>query len=114
VSLFDEQALRAFLEQVVENAVKKALRSVPAAAIGDDQWVRTADLATQYSIAQGTLRRWIRQGRIEAKLIGGSLRVNRASFERLLAMPHGAEGRALSPEELADRDEIRERRSKKA
>jgi len=114
MNVFDERAFGALVEQAVEKAVRKVLWTAPSIAEGDGRWVRTAELAKAYSIAQSTIRRWIREGKVEGKLVGGSLRVNLASFERSLAMPREAVERPLSPEELADRDEIRERRSKKA
>jgi len=77
-------------------------------------WVPTQQIAKEYTIAQGTIRRWIKDGRIEAMHVGGALRVSRASFERLLTPPRSANRQTLTPEELADRDELRQRRSKKA
>lgn len=113
MNVFDEQAFGALVERAVEKAVRKVLRTEPAIAEGDASWVPTAQLAKAYTIGQGTIRRWIREGKIDAMQVGRSLRVNRASFERVLAMPRPAVEKTPSPEELADRDQIRERRSKK-
>ena len=113
MSLFDEQALRALLEQAVERAVRKVLREDSVAAGGGDRWIPTAPLSKQFSVSQSTIRHWIRKGKLRSVRVGRALRVNRGDFERLLSMPHGTDGNDPSPEELADRDEVRERRPKK-
>lgn len=113
MSLFDEQAFRALVEQAAEKAVRKVLREEPNSVGGDGRWVPTSQFASGYSIAQGTIRQWIRAKKIRSVKVGGALRVNLADFERLLTGPDGSHTAPPSPEELADRDEIRERRTKK-
>jgi excisionase family DNA binding protein len=70
--------------------------------------------AKDYSIAQSTIRQWIRDGKLRARHVGRALRVNLADFERLVSISSVAVVSTPSPEELADLDEIRDRRSKKA
>ncbi len=113
MSVVDEDALRSLLEEVVEKTVKKVLRSAPPEVGGGDKWVRTVELARNHSLAQSTIRQWIRAGKVEAKLFGGAMRVSLASFERFISMPHGDTQKALSPEQLADRDEVREHRDRR-
>ena len=112
LSLFDERELRALVEQAAEKAVRKVLREEPAAPSAGQRWVPTVQLARDYSIAQSTIRTWLRQGKIRSIRVGSALRVNLADFERLISAPLSDAGRDLSPEELADRDEALERRSK--
>jgi excisionase family DNA binding protein len=113
VSLFDERALRALVEQATEKAVRMVLRENPTTA-SSGPWVTTASLAKDYSIAQSTIRQWIRDGKLRARHVGRALRVNLADFERLVSISSVAVVSTPSPEELADLDEIRDRRSKKA
>lgn len=113
MSILDEIGLRVLVEEAVEHAVRKVLRSHEP--IGDgDTWVSTAQLGTKYSIAQSTIRRWIREGKLEAKRAGKLVRVSLASFERLVANESIDGRRPLSPEELADRDEMREHRQRRS
>lgn len=114
MSLFDEQAFRALVEQAAEKAVRKVLREEPSSTGVDGRWVPTSQLANGYSIARGTIRQWIRAKKLRSVKVGGALRVNLADFERLVTGSNGSDKVLPSPEELADRDEIRERRSKKA
>ena len=112
MSLFDERELRALVEQAAEKALRKVLREEPAAPSVGQRWVPTAQLTRDYSVAQSTIRHWIRQGKVRSIRVGGALRVNLADFERLISTPISDADRHLSPEELADRDEALERRSK--
>lgn len=118
MSLFDETALRAMVEEATESAVRKVLRegsshATPVPSV--DSWVPTAALARQYSITQATIRQWIRQGRIRSVRVGRALRVNRSDFDSLISPPTGsAPARQLSPEALADRDEVAERRKRRS
>jgi excisionase family DNA binding protein len=113
LSLFDERELAALMEQAAEKALRKVLREEPATPSVGQRWVSTAQLAREYSLSQSTIRRWIRQGKIRSTRVCGAFRVNLADFEALLSSPSPDASRALSPEELADRDEARERRSSK-
>lgn len=107
MSILDERGLRLLLEEVVEHAFRKALRGHGPLA-DSDTWVSTAYLGKKYSIAQSTIRHWIREGKLETKRVGKLLRVSLSSFERFLATESTDGRRALSPEALADRDEMRE------
>ena len=70
------------------------------------------EVARTHSLAQSTIRQWIRAGKVEAKLFGGAMRVSLASFERFISTPCRDQHKALSPEQLADRDEVREHRDR--
>ena len=112
MSLFDEKGLRSLIEEAVEKGVSRALRTSESITnVGN--WVSTAYLGKRYSVAQSTIRRWIREGKIEAKRAGKVLRVNLESFERFLAGSDAPTESASSPEEIADRDEMRERRDRR-
>jgi excisionase family DNA binding protein len=113
VTLFDEQALRMLVEQATESAVRKVLRENPTAATAGP-WVTTAWLARENSIAQSTIRQWVRDGKLGWRRVGRSLRVSLADFERLVSASTAVDASTPSPEELADLDDIRDRRSKKA
>jgi excisionase family DNA binding protein len=73
-------------------------------------WEPTAKLAREFTVAQGTIRGWIRAGKLRSLRVGRSLRVSREDFERLLSKSSRGTTAALSPEELADRDEVSDRR----
>lgn len=112
MTLFDEQALRTLVEQATESAVRKVLRENPTTSTAGP-WVTTAWLARENSLAQGTIRQWIRDGKLRSRHVGRALRVNLADFERLVSAPTAVDASTPSPEELADLDDIRDRRSKK-
>jgi excisionase family DNA binding protein len=105
VSLIDERELRALVEQAAEKAFRKVLREGPPPPNVSERWVPTAHLARDYSIAQATIRQWIRQGKLRSMRVGRALRVSFADFERLISTPSAEGDRDLSPEELADRDD---------
>jgi hypothetical protein len=113
VSLFDERALRELVEAAAERAIRKVLRGAPSRTDADGRWVPVAQLAAKYSLAPGTIRRWAREGRVRSIRVGGAQRVSVEDFERVISGSTANETREPSPEELADRDEARERRSRR-
>jgi excisionase family DNA binding protein len=113
VSLLDELALRELIAEATEQAIRKVLRERPAQPDASRQWASTAQLAAQYSMAQSTIRTWVRQGKIRSIRVGGALRVSVEDFERMLSAPPTSLGRKVCPEELADQDAERERRSRR-
>jgi excisionase family DNA binding protein len=91
--------LRALVAELVEAAVARALDKLRQ----PDQYLSTRQAAELAGVAQGTIRRWIRAGRLRAAGAGRLVRVRRADVEALLRSG-GTRARAaadMTPEQLA-------------
>jgi excisionase family DNA binding protein len=93
-----DDSLRKLITEVVRDEIKRAL----AAAKPHDEFLTTSEAATLAKVAIGSIRRWIRQGKLKRHVVGKTLRVSRAELDRLLQDP--GPDHELSPEEQADRD----------
>lgn len=86
-----------------EPALRAELQRVLAAAKPDhDEMLTTHEAADIARVAVGSVRRWVRQGRLQRHRVGRTLRVSRIELECMMRDP-GPE-RELTPEEQADRD----------
>jgi len=63
----------------------------------------TRAAATVAGVAQGTIRRWIREGRLVGHRAGRVVRVQRSELDRLLNGPPSPDAE-LTPEQRARRD----------
>jgi len=100
------ELIRDLVHAEVAAAVAK-LATQQAAVI--DDYLTTRQAAKYAAIAQGTLRRWIAEGRLKTTRAGRYYRVRRADLDQLLAQrPAGSHeavtDNGLSPEEQADVD----------
>lgn len=93
----DDQ-LRAMIADAVRAEVAKQL----AAAREPDEYLSTAEAARLAGVAAGTVRRWIREGRLAEHRAGRVVRVRRADLEAFLR--DGRRDRADEPEAAALRD----------
>ncbi len=66
-------------------------RQTPAAAspAADGPWLRPVDAARLASVSRRTLDRWLSTGLVRASRVGGVVRVERASLDRLLREASG-------------------------
>jgi excisionase family DNA binding protein len=113
VSLLDEGRFR----ELVESAVRKVLREERARAARapdeDDVFLSIAEAARLASVAGGTIRAWVKAGKLHR--YGAGERVVRVRRSELLAFLERAGNGSpsdeayLSPEQLADRDHARGR-----
>jgi excisionase family DNA binding protein len=96
-----DESLRAFVREVV----REELAGRAETSIDRDRYLATAEAAQLASVAEGTIRRWVRDGRVTGHRAGRVLRVRLSDMHRLLAgggrTPR--DGAKLSPEELARR-----------
>jgi excisionase family DNA binding protein len=67
-----------------------------------DEMLTTHEAADLARVAVGSVRRWVRQGRLRRHRVGRTLRVSRVELECLMRDP--GPDRELTPEEQADRD----------
>lgn len=93
-----------------------ALRDLVRDVVREELALRTTDVTPEYlsidaaaqiaSVAEGTIRRWIREERVAGYRAGRVLRVKRTDLDALLRVGVRARRPAaqLSPEELAARD----------
>ncbi len=75
------RAIAELVRSEVAGQVAAALAGRPAA----DELLSTAEAATHAKVADDTIRRWIRERRLEPLGAGRHLRVRRAELEQLLA-----------------------------
>ena len=86
-----------------EPGLRAELQRVLVAAAPDrDEMLTTHEAADIARVAVGSVRRWVRQGRLRRHRVGRTLRVSRVELECLMRDPEP--GRELTPEEQADRD----------
>ena len=85
------------LEQLVERVVRRVLAEKPA----NDVYLTTDEAAELAKVTAGTIRRWIRAGRLIGHRAGRVMRVRRDDLVKLLrtGIAHG-----MSPEEMGARD----------
>ena len=75
-----ESGLRELIAELVRDEVRRALGDAPK----HDEFLSTPAAAQVADVAQGTIRRWVREGRLEAHRAGRVVRVRRADLERVL------------------------------
>lgn len=92
---FDE-TLRAIVRDIVREELARAR---PAATSDPTAHLSTRAAAQHAGVAIGTIRRWIRDGKLRELRAGRHLRVRRADLDVLLAGERN--GPEVSPEELA-------------
>lgn len=93
-------AENAFLEQLrvlIREELAKLLDEREAAS----EWMTAYDAAQVLGVHPKTLRKWIREGKLEATRAGSRHRVRRADIDRMLA--RGSTNENLTPEQLAER-----------
>lgn len=73
-------------------------REIPPA----DSYLSTVHAAELADVAPGTIRRWIREGRLVGHRAGRKVCVRRSELEQLLRSDRGAGN--MTPEQLAARD----------
>jgi excisionase family DNA binding protein len=83
--------------------VRAEVRAALADRAGPASYLSTRAAASMAGVAEGTVRRWIREGRLTGHRAGRVLRVSADELRRLLAGPRRSDG-APTPEELARRD----------
>lgn len=93
------------LRLLIADAVRRELAKQARPAAADDEYLSTARAAAYANVAPGTLRRWIRERKLEPYGAGRQLRVKRAELDALLV----AGGRRVrrveeTPEAKADRE----------
>ena len=86
-----EPALRADLQ-----------RALAAGKPANDDMLTTREASEVARVTVGSIRRWVRQGRLERHRAGRKLRISRTELEQWLRNP-GPE-KELTPEEQADLD----------
>jgi excisionase family DNA binding protein len=72
-----DAALRAMIVEVVREELAQA-------AARPDEYLSTSEAAGAAKVAPGTVRRWVREGRLPPHHAGRLMRVNRADLERML------------------------------
>ena len=90
-----DEGLRALVAELVRAEVDKRVAELRQPA----EFLSPQAAGQLAGVADGTVRRWIREGRLAGHRAGRVLRVRRADLERLLR-----DGGDASPEDLARRD----------
>jgi excisionase family DNA binding protein len=95
--MFDRNAFRALLLDVVREVIREELGARPSTS---DEYLSVARAAEVADVSAGTIRTWMCEGRLTRFRAGRELRVRRADLERLLRGE--APGTEASPEEAAE------------
>jgi excisionase family DNA binding protein len=93
--------------ELIVDVVREEVRRVLGEATQSDEYLTTAEAAEVAKVAQGTIRRWIRDGRLTPHHAGRELRVRRLDLDALMH-DGGRRDRERTPEELAE-DFVRRR-----
>lgn len=93
----------ASLRELIATVVREEMAKAHAQATEPDEYLSTNEAGAVAKVAPGTIRRWIREGRLVGHRAGRVVRVRRADLEQLLRAG-GLSHAELSPEELARRD----------
>ena len=98
-----EDSLRDLVRDVVREEVTRALaeRDTPA------EYLTVAQAADVARVARGTVRRWVREGRLADHRAGRVVRVRRNELDHLMRGQRRGDG--LTPEQQADLDFERRR-----
>ena len=89
------------IETQIRSIVRDELARAKAEA-APAEFLSARDAAGLIGVAEGTIRRWIREGKIDRHNAGRRVRVLRADLERLLRS--GTSANDDSPEARADRE----------
>jgi excisionase family DNA binding protein len=98
MSIFDEQALRNMIEDVVRSVVREEMKTAGQSTTGTDMFLSASEAARVAGVAPGTIRAWIDEGKLERYHAGRVLRVKRRELEEFLASPQAANDNEMSPE----------------
>lgn len=93
-----EGGLRSLIVSVIRDEVRRAVNDATKA----DEFMSTAAAAKAADVAPGTVRRWIKDGKLTRYTAGRELRISRANLEKLLR-EGDASNDELTPEQLADK-----------
>ncbi len=95
--------LEAELRELVRRIVREEVGPLLADAARVDEFLSTRAAARFADVATGTIRRWIREGRLVGHRAGRVVRVRRADLESLLR-----EGRRKTPELTPEQRALRD------
>jgi excisionase family DNA binding protein len=94
-----DAALRVMVVQIVREEIARAFTHVAQR----DEYLSPRAAGAVAQVAPGTVRRWIREGRLVGHHAGRVLRVRRADLEALLRQPRAGSSDHVEPEALARR-----------
>ncbi len=93
-----ESAVRTLVRETVREVLREELperRNAPAMTLSEDTYMSVTKAARVADVTPGTIRKWIRTGRLTSKHAGRVLRVSRLELERFMRNeatgPNGAE-----------------------
>lgn len=89
------------LEQMIRSIVREELVKILDERERASEWMSAYDAAQILHVHPKTLRKWIREGKLEASRAGKRHRVRRADIDRMLE--RGSTNENLTPEQMAER-----------
>lgn len=90
------------LRDLVRDLVRDELARALAARDAPVEYLTVAQAASVAQVARGTVRRWVREGRLADHRAGRVVRVRRDELDRVMRGQRRADG--LTPEQQADLD----------
>jgi excisionase family DNA binding protein len=94
-----DATLRTMIVQIVRDEMARAA----ASAAPRDEYLSPRAAGAVAQVAAGTVRRWVREGKLAGHHAGRVLRVRRADLEALLRRPRAISVDHVEPEALARR-----------
>lgn len=92
-----EKQLRALIATAIRDEVKRAVREATLPV----QFLSTEEAADVADVATGTIRRWVKTGKLTGHKAGRVLRIDRRELEQMLREGGKASNDQLTPEQLA-------------
>src|SRR3982751_363098 len=111
-----DDSLRQLVRETVRQVVREELapltrRNAGALPVGDDGYLSVTKAARLADVAPGTIRAWIRAGRLTAQHAGRVLRISRSELAQFMAGaptgPNGAEAERRAAHLFGQGDPLR-------
>lgn len=90
------------LESTLRNLVRLIVREELTPAPVADDYLSTRGAAQHAKVAEGTIRRWVRQGKLHGHHAGRLIRISRAELEKFMSGRPTFDG-SETPEQIANR-----------
>jgi excisionase family DNA binding protein len=97
-----DDAMRALIRETFRDEIRIEVARQLAERETPTEFLSTRHAAEHADVAEGTIRRWIREQKLEGHRAGRHVRVKRADLDALMRVQRAE--RELSPEEWARRE----------
>jgi excisionase family DNA binding protein len=99
-----ERRLVLALLEMLDRRTRAIVREEISSATAPPEYLSTRAAGDLAGVAEGTIRRWVRAGRLREHRAGRVVRVLRSDLEGLLQSGRASDENNMTPEQLARRD----------